>query len=171
MMTLNKEAKKLTSPTRKLNKSYLGINELMAQATEKKETVIEEEDTGKRPKDPFTIDELRMSWRKYAFKAKEDELGTLYTAMIGRDPEIGENFSIKHTVDNDVQLGFIKTHETNLVGYLRKELNNYSIQLTVKEETAADGKLFSSKDKFEDMAERNPHLKTLRQRFKLDIDF
>src|SRR5690554_1161594 len=111
MMTVNKEAKKLTSPTRKLNKSKLGINEIMTQATKKKETVIEEEDTGKRPKDPFTIDELRMSWRKYAFKAKEDELGTLYTAMIGRDPEIGENFSIKHTVDNDVQLGFIKTHE------------------------------------------------------------
>src|SRR5690554_8184655 len=84
--------------------------------------------------------------------------------MIGRDPEIGENFSIKHTVDNDVQLGFIKTHETNLVGYLRKELNNYSIQLTVKEETAADGKLFSSKDKFEDRSEERRVGKECRSR-------
>jgi DNA polymerase-3 subunit gamma/tau len=169
-MMLNKEAKKLSSPTRKLNKSYLGINDLMAQANEKKETVVQEEDTGDRPKDSFSIDDLRMSWRKFAFKAKEDGIGTLYTAMIARDPVIGENFEVKHTVDNDVQLGFIKTHETNLVGYLRKELNNYSIQLTIKEETAAEGKLFSSKDKFDDMAERNPHLKTLRQKFKLDID-
>jgi len=169
-MMLNKEAKKLTSPTRKLNKSYIGINDLLAKNNEKKEAVVQEEETGDRPKDSFSIDDLRMSWRKFAFKAKEDEIGTLYTAMIARDPVIGENFQVKHTVDNDVQLGFIKAHETNLVGYLRKELNNYSIQLTIKEETAAEGKLFSSKDKFDDMAERNPHLKTLRQKFKLDID-
>ena len=168
---MNKEAKTLTSPTRKLNKSYLGINDLLAQANEKKETVVQEESYENRPKDAFTIDDLRMSWRKFAFNAKEDELGTLYTAMIARDPVIGENYEIKHTVDNDVQLGFIKTHETTLVGYLRKELNNWAIQLVIKEEeTTAEGKLFSSKDKFDDMAERNPHLKTLRQRFKLDID-
>lgn len=113
-----------------------------------------------------------MAWRKFAFKAKEESMGTLYTAMIGSDPEIGENFLIKHKVDNDVQLGFIKTHETTLVGYLRKELNNWSVQLEIYEQTAEDGgKLYSSKDKFNDMAERNPHLKTLRQKFKLDIDF
>lgn len=168
---MNVEARTLTSPTRKLNKSYLGINDLLAQANAKKETVVQEESYENRPKDAFTIDDLRMSWRKFAFKAKEDELGTLYTAMIGRDPVIGENYEVKHTVDNDVQLGFIKTHETTLLGYLRKELNNWAIQLTLKEETLAEGgKLFSSKDKFDDMAERNPHLKTLRQRFKLDID-
>lgn len=111
-----------------------------------------------------------MSWRKFAFKAKENKIGTLYTAMIARDPVIGENHQIKHTVDNDVQLGFIKAHETELLAYLRKELNNYAIQLILKEEAITDERLFSSKDKFDDMAKRNPHLKTLRQKFNLDID-
>lgn len=142
----------------------------MTKANEKKEDV-QVESNENRPSDSFSIDDLRMAWRKFAFKAKEEGLGTLYTAMIGSDPSIGENFLIKHRVDNDVQLGFIQTHETTLVGYLRKELNNWSIQLKITEETVEGGKFFSSQDKFNDMAERNPHLTTLRQKFKLDIDF
>ncbi|PKR81085.1 hypothetical protein CW751_05745 [Brumimicrobium salinarum] len=169
-ITLNKEAKKLDAPTRKLNQSYLGINDLISEASKKKEKVQQKEEKGSRATDPFSIDELRMSWRKFAFKAKEEGIGTLYTAMIAHDPVLTENFTVNHTVDNDVQLGFIKSHETNLVSYLRKELNNYAIQLTIKEEASESGKLYSSKAKFEDMAERNPHLKTLRQKFKLDID-
>lgn len=169
-MTLNREAKKLSAPTKKLNQSYLGIKDLMAEANKKKATV-KEESTENRPRDTFSIDDLRMAWRKFAFKAKEEGMGTLYTAMLGSDPEIGENLTINHKVDNDVQLGFIRAHETKLVGYLRKELNNWSIQLKLREETAESSKIFSSKDKFKDMADRNPHLKTLRKTFKLDIDF
>ncbi|PWH86655.1 hypothetical protein [Brumimicrobium oceani] len=170
-ITLNKEARKLSAPTRRLNNSYLGINDLMSKANEKK-VEVQEETTDNRPTDSFSIDELRMTWRKFAFKAKEEGMGTLYTAMIGNDPEIAENYLIKHRVDNDVQMGFIKTHETTLVGYLRKELNNWSINLSIIEETVeGGGKFFSSQDKFNDMAERNPHLTTLRQKFKLDIDF
>ena len=143
----------------------------MSKANEKKEEVVEENHDN-RPTDSFSIDDLRMTWRKFAFKAKEEGMGTLYTAMIGNDPEIAENYLVKHRVDNDVQLGFIKTHETTLVGYLRKELNNWSINLKLTEETVeGGGKFFSSQDKFNDMAERNPHLTTLRQKFKLDIDF
>lgn len=148
----------------------MGINDLMTKANEKKEEV-QEESHDNRSTDSFSIDDLRMTWRKFAFKVKEEGMGTLYTAMIGNDPEIGEHYLIKHKVENDVQMGFIKTHETALVGYLRKELNNWSIQLKIIEATAQGGKLYSSQDKFKDMAERNPHLTTLRQKFKLDIDF
>jgi len=143
----------------------------MAQANKKKAVVVVEENHENRPTDPFTIDDLRMTWRKFAFKVKEEGMATLYTAMIGNDPEIGENFVIKHRVDNDVQMGFIKSHETKIVSQLRRELNNWSIQLKIIEETVESGKFFSSQDKFNDMAERNPHLTTLRQKFKLDIDF
>ncbi|RFC54696.1 hypothetical protein DXU93_06835 [Brumimicrobium aurantiacum] len=143
---------------------------MMNQAKQKKKEVKKEVNDN-RPTDAFSIDDLRMTWRKFAFKAKEEGMGTLYTAMVGNDPEIGKNYLVRHRVDNDVQLGFIKNNETTLVGYLRKELNNWSIKLEVFEESVQGGKLYSSKDKFNDMAERNPHLKTLRQKFKLDIDF
>ena len=90
-----------------------------------------------------------------------------------RDPILKEDNVVVHFVDNDVQLRFLKTNETKLLGFLRKELKNWSITISIEEGSAENGekKLYSGKEKFEDMAERNPHLKTLRQKFKLDIDF
>ncbi len=58
------------------------------------------------------------------------------------------------------------------MSFLRTELENFSVSLTIIEITGDDSKkLYSGKDKFEDMAKRNPHLQTLQKRFKLDIDF
>lgn len=167
-----KEAKKLSNPTGKLNNSFLGIKELYEQGQQKTKNPEEENNTNK-PREKFTLDELRMTWRKFAFKMRDEGQDTLFTALTGRDPILKEDTHVVHYVDNDVQLRFLKTNETQLVGFLRKSLKNWSIQISIEEGTADNGnkKLYSGKEKFEDMAERNPHLKTLRQKFKLDIDF
>ncbi|MEX1190531.1 MAG: hypothetical protein WED10_08125 [Brumimicrobium sp.] len=139
-----------------------------------KKSVKEEEsrDTNK-PMNKFSLDDLKMNWRKYAFKAKDNGLDTLFTALTMRDPILEENNLIKHFVDNDVQKSFLQTHETELLGFLRRELKNWSIQLKVEEGTSDNGekKLYSGQEKFKDMIDRNPHLKTLQQKFKLDVDF
>jgi hypothetical protein len=76
-------------------------------------------------------------------------------------------------VDNEVQKTFIDSNETKLLSFLRKELENWeiTIECTVGTEESTNKKLYSGQDKFKDMAERNPQLKVLQQRFKLDIDF
>lgn len=167
-----KEARKLTNPTGKLNNSFLGIKELYEQGQQKKKEP-EQESTQDKPRKSFSLDELRMTWRKFAFKMRDEGQDTLFTALTGRDPILKEENAVTHYVDNDVQLRFLQTNETKLMGYLRKELQNWSISLTIEEGSEENGekKLYSGKEKFEDMAERNPHLKTLRQKFKLDIDF
>lgn len=167
-----KEARKLTNPTGKLNNSFLGIKELYEQG-QQKDKQPEEESNHSKPQEEFSLDELRMAWRKFAFKMRDEGQDTLFTALTGRDPVVNESNIVTHYVDNDVQLHFLQTSETKLMGYLRKELKNWSISLKIEEGSAENGekKLYSGKDKFEDMAERNPHLKTLRQKFKLDIDF
>tara|TARA_B100000508_G_scaffold141093_1_gene146649 strand:+ start:174343 stop:174996 length:654 start_codon:yes stop_codon:yes gene_type:complete len=167
-----KEARKLSNPTGKLNNSFLGIKELYEQA-EKKGTQPKEEINTNKPQEKFSLDQLRMSWRKFAFQMRDEGQDTLFTALTGRDPILKEDNVVVHFVDNDVQLRFLKTNETKLLGFLRKELKNWSITISIEEGSAENGekKLYSGKEKFEDMAERNPHLKTLRQKFKLDIDF
>lgn len=112
-----------------------------------------------------------MVWRQFAHQIKEEKLHTLYTAMMSRDPKIKEGYHILFSVDNGVQLDFIKHQRTRLVNFLRKELNNGAIQLkTIEAESEGKKKIFTSSDKFDDMAKRNPSLNDLRQRFKLDID-
>lgn len=121
----------------------------------------------------FAYDDLKMAWRKYAYIAKEKGLDTLYSALIGTDPTLHDNYTIKHQVSNDVQKTFVDTHETDILTYLRKTLQNYEISLIceVGTENSDKKQLYSGQDKFKDMVERNPHLKTLQQRFKLDIEF
>ena len=166
------EARKLSNPTGKLNTSFLGIKDLCEQGNAKTKAP-EEESIKDKPREPFTLDQLRMNWRKFAFKMRDEGQDTLFSALTGRDPVLQEDHLIKHFVDNDVQLRFLKSNETKLLGYLRKELKNWLIKLEIEEGSEENGakKLYSGKEKYEDMAERNPHLKTLRQKFKLDIDF
>lgn len=128
---------------------------------------------GDQPTKAFSYDDLKMAWKKYAYKAKEQGLDTLFTAMTSRDPSLESDFKVEHLVDNQIQKSFVDQNLTGVVTFLRQELQNWSIDLTISVggEDSQNKKLYSGKDKFNDMAERNPHLKTLQQRFKLDIDF
>lgn len=144
---------------------------MQQQALEKKSnnTAI----TGDQPTNAFSYDDLKMAWKKYAYKAKEQGLDTLFTAMTSRDPSLESDYKVEHLVDNQIQKSFVDQNLTGVVTFLRQELQNWAIDLTISVggEDAQNKKLYSGKDKFNDMAERNPHLKTLQQRFKLDIDF
>ena len=126
-----------------------------------------------KPKKQFTYDDLIMTWKRFAFQCKEEGMDTLYAALSGRDPKVNlETFMITHEIDNTVQKTFLESNEARLMSFLRTELENFSVSLTIIEITGDDSKkLYSGKDKFEDMAKRNPHLQTLQKRFKLDIDF
>jgi len=168
---MHKEAKKLSAPTGKLSTEYLSIKEL--QAKKKEGVKSNAEDLSNKPVKPFSYDDLKMAWRKFGYKAKDENLDTLFTAITSKDPVIKENYVIAHQVDNEVQKTFIDSNETKLLSFLRKELENWeiTIECTVGAEDATGKKLYSGQDKFKDMAERNPQLKVLQQRFKLDIDF
>jgi len=150
----------------------LSINDLMSKQEKAQKEDKEEEQYTDRPTDSFTIDDLKMNWRKYAFQAREEGQNTIYTALTSKDPVLGEANEVKFFVDNDVQLGFLVKQKTNLLDFLRKALNNWSVELTLAEEQISEGKnIFSAKDKYNDMVDRNPHLKSLRQKFNLDIDY
>lgn len=149
----------------------MGINDLITQSKEQKSENPEDATATVETKNAFTEDDLKMNWRKFAFKAKDENLKTLHAAMVDRDPVLKPDFEIHYTVANDIQLEFIETHKTELVQFLRSQLKNKAIQLILKIETIAAVKPATSKDKFQEMAKRNPNLKDLRNRFKLDFDY
>lgn len=167
--SLHTEAKTLTAPTGQLKSSFLSINDLKEKNLQKEDSEINEN----LPTKPFSYDDLKMAWRKFAYKAKSAGMDTLFTTMNARDPILLEENKVLQNVENEIQKDFLTNNLTELTGFLRKELENYSIHVTceVKEDENAVKKLFTGQDKFNDMASRNPHLKTLKQRFKLDIEF
>ena len=66
----------------------------------------------------------------------------------------------------------INEDKMNFLGFLRKELQNYSIQLNL-ELTLTEDKtnLYTATDRYNRLVEINPMIKKFRQTFDLDIEF
>lgn len=90
------------------------------------------------------------------------------------------NRPLKKIGDHNVLISLASNLETNIleraeqgiVHYLRSELKNTMllIEKEVKEQETTK-KLYTSKDKFEYMAEQNPMLKEMKERLGLDFEY
>jgi DNA polymerase-3 subunit gamma/tau len=170
-MSFHKEVKVLTKPTGNLKGSYLSIKESQDKLRQEGSEKIESNDG--KPKNDFSKDELIIAWKKFAYQCKQEGMDTLYASLSARDPKLNkETLVVTHEVDNTIQKSFLETNETKLATFLRNELQNWGIKIQFEDVKGEEVKqLYSGKEKFEDMAKRNPHLLTLQKRFKLDIDF
>jgi hypothetical protein len=114
-----------------------------------------------------------MYWKQFAFQLKEDGMETFYNALIKRDPVLKSDEVLELTVDNLVQYNYIQTHLITFKEFMRKQLNNYYLDIVVVQAAPSDEevKFLSGKDKFAAMARKNPNLHTLKNRFNLDIDY
>lgn len=122
---------------------------------------------------PYSIDQLRMTWRQFAFRYKQEGKETLFSALTKRDavPANGDNYTIE--VDNSIQLDAVMQILPEFNAYLRTELRNHSIAVQVALGNAddADAQFLSPKDKFNKLARKNSNLHTLKQRFNLDFEY
>ncbi len=114
-----------------------------------------------------------MAWRRYAHEAKGKGMETFYNAMIKRDPKQIETTQFIMDVDNQIQIDYITPHLQDLVGYLREELKNYDVNLELKltENNDVEVKFLTGKDRFADMAKKNPNLHSFKNIFNLDIEY
>ena len=93
------------------------------------------------PRELFSEDQLKMAWKQYSFIVKEQGLETFYNALIKRNP-------------------------------VRQHLKNYSIKVELDVvEQMEEEKFLTSKQKFEQMARKNPNLHVFKSMFNLDIEY
>lgn len=139
----------------------------------KKEEKEAEVDVSTLAKDDFSPEKLIVVWQKYAAKMQESGKESLYVTLSRRHPEKIDTVSIGFIIDNKVQEQDIEKEKPVMMEYIRKELNNFHVQLHLAQTTDDDNKqiLYTSRDKFKKLAEKNPHLLTLKQRFNLDLEF
>lgn len=126
-----------------------------------------------QPHEPFTFDQVKMLWRSYAFKLKEEGLETFYNALIKREPIVQDEVIFTILVDNQVQVTYIENRLPEMVDLFRRELKNYSIdiKLEMADQKEEDKKPQTGKEKFAVLARKNPNLHTLKNTFNLDIEF
>lgn len=161
----------VTKTARKIKTSNLSIKKLI----EKKEEIATKGilDTNSMPQNSYSIDDLKMHWRRFAFEMKSKGKETFYNAMIKRDPKQKEIDEFALLVDNQIQIDYIQPQLSDLVDYIRSELKNYQIEIKIELSNKPEEQLKfqTGKDKFAALARKNPNLHALKSTFNLDIEY
>ncbi|WP_338872295.1 DNA polymerase III subunit gamma/tau [Spirosoma sp. SC4-14] len=120
---------------------------------------------------PFSFDDLQDAWSTFARLRKQQNDITSEQVVLNR--ELTLNGTTVHlTLDNTLQVDFLTELKPDLLGYLRKELQNSQIQIEHKVVIQEVKKMiYSSLDKFNYMAEKNPALHELRRVLNLEVDY
>lgn len=122
--------------------------------------------------EPFTQEMLERLWMSYANDMKNKGKKQLEISLSVRIPVLTEGAKVEFTVSNKSQEEAILEDKMNLLGFLRKELNNYTIHLELKmAESEEKANLYTATDRYKRLAEKNPDINKFRQAFDLDIEF
>lgn len=124
------------------------------------------------PVTPFTREEFDAAWTDIVLHYKNLGKDSIVVTLSKRAPILQEDYKIVLSIDNKTQEGGLEREKQDLLEMIRKKLNNFAITLeTIIEDSGDDTFLYTNKDKFKKMAEKNPHLILLQKRLNLDIDF
>jgi len=151
------------------NTNFSGFS--IKQTLEKKQEQAEEEE--RKDKDEFTLEQLMVKWQEYAVSANDKNKKTLHTALTCNTPELKDGFVIEHVLDNKTLFDNFNREKQTFLDYLKKELNNYFIQLQAKlvKNEKAEVFLYTDKEKFLKLSETKPELLYLKDKLNLDFEF
>ncbi|MDX1278230.1 DNA polymerase III subunit gamma/tau [Oceanihabitans sediminis] len=168
------ETKKVETPKLDLNAKKKSTSALSLKSIRLKkehlikqmEVVHDEEDL---PKDPFTEEALVETWNAYVKKLEKNGRHNLASILSIDTPKVSGT-TINVVYPNETNKVEVERNQYHLLGYIRKKLNNYDITLDIVINEELEKKyVYSSQDKFEKLAEKNPIIELLRKTFDLDV--
>jgi len=120
----------------------------------------------------FSEQAFQDCWNEYASQVHQQGKLQLHTTLTMNRPIIGPGFEIQLSVHNPSQEALLQEEKPELLAWLRKKLNNFSITLVTVQEENPDMKdqAFTNKEKYRKMVETNPHLDDFRKQLGLELD-
>ena len=119
----------------------------------------------------FTMDSFLKYWSEYAARLKAERNMSLFTIFTANAPEMLEPYRFEVVVGNKSQENMFREEKPSLMNYLRVGLKNFSIEVNTRvDEIKASKKPYTTTEKYQHMASKNPQLVELRRRFNLDLD-
>ncbi len=169
----SKKAIKIVNFKDNIQKKTISINphnEIEKHDEVKENSIVQKE---KRNEQAFSQEDLNEKWVQYANEKENFGKYNLLSVLRDKNAILKENFVVCITLDNKVQEKVLKDEKTKLLRYLKTQLENDSISLTIevtplKEE---EMKAYTAEDKFKKMVKKNPDLLNLKDKFDLEIDF
>ncbi len=150
--------------------SGLSISSLKAKKEhqlKKIEVVVDEDEL---PKDSFTQADLLKHWETYIQKLDKAGKKIMASNLSSDQPKIVDQTQICIELPNGTMKKEIEREQFQLMKYLRKELNNYSIELKISvNEEIAKKFAYTPEEKYQKLREINPAIDLLRKEFDLDL--
>lgn len=169
--------RKVNEPTGKLNQKTdpNTIDSIKKDLDKQKASSGENElDLDNMPADSYTPEKFEIVWKEIIQYLKDNNDQTLYTAFLTHKPKLMKPFRIHVYLENQIQGDDLDQKKTDILGLIRKKLNNWKVELTAslidEEEVEEKGKQYDNKEKFKKWVEKNPGLLELKKKFNLDID-
>jgi DNA polymerase III subunit gamma/tau len=128
-----------------------------------------DEETGS----PITNLQLEKAWEAFA-RSVAAKSPNLHATLTQSKPKLVDeaNSVINFTIHSQLQLKEITDHKTELLSYLREQLENQKISIkTEMAESYQDNTPYTPTEKFKKMAEKNPNLIKLKDKLSLELDF
>jgi len=108
-----------------------------------------------------------LKWKEFLIRL--DDRPNLQSTL-ARVPELRDNSELFLEIDNSIQDNLINSIKPELVSFLRRELRNSKIELTIEVTESIKNKIiYTDNDKFDEMVKKNPSLAKLKQKFNLDF--
>ena len=124
-----------------------------------------------RPDLPFSLDELQSAWNTFARRRHQQFDSATEQLVLNRALTL-DGTVIRLTLDNTLQVGYLTDIKPDLIGFLRETLQNSRIQIEHTVQVQEVKKMiYSSLDKFNFMADKNPALHDLRKALNLEVDY
>ncbi|MDR1119479.1 MAG: DNA polymerase III subunit gamma/tau [Dysgonamonadaceae bacterium] len=118
----------------------------------------------------FTQQELNAAWTAYANQFLKEEQH-LQNSMLNSLPRMTDKYAFEVSVYNPEQQQKLTERAPTLLEYLRSQLHNTAISMHISIDESAKDKIFmSDRDRYIQMAEKNPSLHSLANEFGLTLD-
>ncbi len=116
----------------------------------------------------FSHEELVGAWQEFA-EMRKNHLAEYH--LLGRGFEREGNMLVIHLA-NPVEEPLMLGLKNDLITFIREKVGNSALQVTGRLQDIVKQKVaYTSKEKFDVMAQQNPMLLHLKDRFGLDADF
>jgi DNA polymerase III subunit gamma/tau len=123
------------------------------------------------PTQEFTESDLLQAWLDYSKGLESEGRKAMAANLTLGKPALLNSLTIQYVVQNDSQMREIDAEKTELMGYLRKRLKNFSIKLVLeKSEMPIQTRPYTADEKLKALEEKNAAITQLKQRLGLQLE-
>ena len=120
----------------------------------------------------FSREDLESAWKK-GIPGICSHSANLLSSLNNKNPVLKEDFALEVTADSKVLESEIKGLLPKILAYLKKELNNdfITVSIILADINEQQDKAYFPDEIYKKMVEKNPEIKNLRDQLDLEIDF